>query len=905
MLSRRTLGDVVNRAGGAVSVADSVHVTDLSSALRKHHVDAAAVLTPQGVLAGIVTSSDVARSLARGEPPTQTPVTSLMTVHPAMLPPSETPANALALMRAGGFRHLPVVDATSGTVLGIVDVLHLAYDVIVRLQNSYALPPTRRSFLFQRAAREAIEKPTLRSFADAGHYATLQLDCTALQACEAFVREKVNAVVVVDARGSLEGIFTCRDVVSRVVSVGLDPTNTLLRDIMTPRPNFALPDFTVLECLQRMQACGFRHLPIVDGDDQVVVGLVDVLQLASDALAGLAGVQGTKGALDTASTGSGVTGGGISGLFISLFGNYLLSSSSEVIQSQSRPQVDVLPRRSSDELQTQPPSIGAEQGKRQVSTLDSADLAQIRMTSHYAPGVSRRESEANGRALGSGRRGGSDPGRPGVESITFKFIDADGEYRRIKVPRVAARGAFDRLIVDVRRRYYSGDFSGRSIKVKYVDDEGDPVVLGNDDDLAACFEECADQKLKTAKLIVTEMQFRRSTNSLPSPVSSLPGSPSHPFSHLLSGGVASPSSRPSSVTQESGARPLSPASTSEPDSPAASPSTARAIEAHELMMNQKVTEALAKYDDAIRMNARNPRALAGRGAALLLGGNATAAEKDYRASLKMLGEDGLDSSDRERTQYMVVVGLVETLIDQRRYEEAGDMAEKLDDKAAKVGCGDALNDELQGTSKLAFSSLSAGEHGEATTFFTNAIRVENAFIAASDGRETCSAALRTGRAKCYFEMEDYEMAIEDFECSVVLDPESVAAWKGCAKCYVELDQIPKALEAFEKAGKLDAGDEAVQVQIATLKKLLRPEDEKKESIAALGAMLSSLNLPGSVKEAEGTASKPAMTGKAILIRTVEGGEGGGGGGGGGGTGGAKAKRKQRKKGKNLNSSPRA
>jgi len=53
----------------------------------------------------------------------------IMTARPVALRPTETPANALALMREGGFRHIPVA-SENGTIVSIVDVLHLAYDTI-------------------------------------------------------------------------------------------------------------------------------------------------------------------------------------------------------------------------------------------------------------------------------------------------------------------------------------------------------------------------------------------------------------------------------------------------------------------------------------------------------------------------------------------------------------------------------------------------------------------------------------------------------------------------------------------------------------------------------------------------------------------------------------------------------
>lgn len=991
-MALRTLGDVVHRAGGAVSVHESVSVLDLARALRAHSVDAAAVLTASGELAGIATASDVARALARAEDPESTAVAQVMTVHPTMLPPSETPANALAIMRAGGFRHLPVVDPASGCVLGIVDVLHLAYDAIVRLHNTYSMVPTKRSFLFQRAARETIEKPTLRSFGDLSTYTALLPDHTALAACEALVRNKASAIVVVDANGVLEGIFTCRDVAARVVSNARDPRTTLLREVMTPRPDFALPDFTVLECLQRMQACGFRHLPIVAESTQRVEGLVDVLKLASDALSGLhrvtggesepasssystnptgssssskAGTAKTTASLHPASSSSSAPpaapslpsalpqalpteqppSAGISSIFSSLFSSGIAGAPDTLPKpiplDHARNATDrPLTRTASGAARSRSPSSSA--GARQVSTLNAADLARIRMTSHYAPSGSSRGHPthavaagtassstadiAGGAGRGGASSGGGASGRldaaaepPATlhQNITFKFKDCNREYRRLKLPRVAARGAFDQLIVDVRHRYFTtagGDGlpSAASIRIKYIDEDGDEVVITNDEDLAACFEEAAELGLKTVKLKVTEVQSRRSlTSFMQSPLSSLPNSPPMGMAEPpLAPPIDVPSMRasiPQSLAEErrhpapsgkdvgrgsdggdgtrtGGAKPAGSPPSNSITSPTVrsdptSPSTVRAAEAHALMMDQHVAAAIRKYDEAVKINGANARALAGRGAANLISGNTSSAEEDYRASLRLLeekaalegggvssgssgsggsgGSNNGNSDDNERTFDMVVVGLTETLIEQRRYEEAAEMAAKLDGKPSKVGCADALRDELESSSTAAVEALGSRQFGDAMAMFTNAIRVETAFVSVADGKEARSAALRSGRGRCYLEMNDYEMAVEDFEAAVELEPDNLAGLKGCGKCLVELDQMSRALEMFERAGKVDAGDEQVQEQIGTLRKLLPAHaEEGKDSIAKLGAMIGGLNLPKSQSTLGDRASPP-------------------------------------------------
>ena len=61
------------------------------------------------------------------------------------------------------------------------------------------------------------------------------------------------------------GIFTERDVMSRVVRRGLDPAATPVGEVMTPRPTTLSVDAPPAHAIYRMVSQGFRHLPITRG----------------------------------------------------------------------------------------------------------------------------------------------------------------------------------------------------------------------------------------------------------------------------------------------------------------------------------------------------------------------------------------------------------------------------------------------------------------------------------------------------------------------------------------------------------------------------------------------------------------------------------------------------------------
>ena len=80
--------------------------------------------------------------------------------------------------------------------------------------------------------------------------------------------ENVGSVLVM-AGARLEGIFTERDLVCRVVAEELDPGETRLEEVMTRNPDSIGPDRPAIEALRRMQDGGYRHLPVV-AEGQVI-----------------------------------------------------------------------------------------------------------------------------------------------------------------------------------------------------------------------------------------------------------------------------------------------------------------------------------------------------------------------------------------------------------------------------------------------------------------------------------------------------------------------------------------------------------------------------------------------------------------------------------------------------------
>jgi CBS domain-containing protein len=101
----------------------------------------------------------------------------------------------------------------------------------------------------------------------------LELPATAtVRSAARAMRERHVGAVLVTADGHLDGIFTERDMVNRVVAEGRDPDRTTLAEVMTADPDTIAPTTTAIEALRLMNDGGYRHLPIVERGR--VVGIV-------------------------------------------------------------------------------------------------------------------------------------------------------------------------------------------------------------------------------------------------------------------------------------------------------------------------------------------------------------------------------------------------------------------------------------------------------------------------------------------------------------------------------------------------------------------------------------------------------------------------------------------------------
>lgn len=88
-------------------------------------------------------------------------------------------------------------------------------------------------------------------------------DHSVLDAAKEMNTRRVGSLVVTEGE-SVVGIFTERDILTRVVAVRRDPETTPVGEVMTAPVAVCHPDTTVEECRGVMTKQRIRHLPVVE-----------------------------------------------------------------------------------------------------------------------------------------------------------------------------------------------------------------------------------------------------------------------------------------------------------------------------------------------------------------------------------------------------------------------------------------------------------------------------------------------------------------------------------------------------------------------------------------------------------------------------------------------------------------
>jgi CBS domain-containing protein len=99
---------------------------------------------------------------------------------------------------------------------------------------------------------------------------SVQTQSSAFEAACVMTKAHCGSVLIVDAGGTMLGILTERDLMTKIVAKRRDPETTPVSDIMTHNPHFISPETTVSDAVLIMKRHNFRHLPIISSTSKIL-----------------------------------------------------------------------------------------------------------------------------------------------------------------------------------------------------------------------------------------------------------------------------------------------------------------------------------------------------------------------------------------------------------------------------------------------------------------------------------------------------------------------------------------------------------------------------------------------------------------------------------------------------------
>ena len=122
-MQRKIMPDIIRQQTLSSLKPDST-VLEAATMMTSANIAALVVIDDDARLVGIITERDLTRrAVAKGLDPRETQIGDIMTENPDTLAPEDSAGDALELMQARHYRHLPLVDGD--TCVGMVSIREL------------------------------------------------------------------------------------------------------------------------------------------------------------------------------------------------------------------------------------------------------------------------------------------------------------------------------------------------------------------------------------------------------------------------------------------------------------------------------------------------------------------------------------------------------------------------------------------------------------------------------------------------------------------------------------------------------------------------------------------------------------------------------------------------------------
>jgi CBS domain-containing protein len=177
------------------------------------------------------------------------------------VPQTRSIIGAVETMTACGFRRLPVTDAGTKKLRGIIT----SGDVINFMGggDKFRLVQVRHNGNLIAAVNESVRTIMTRQLETLAHDARIS------DAVDTIVQKKIGGLPIIDGDGVLTGIVTERDVLRVLAS---ERSTLAVEDVMSTSLRVTAPDCPIVTVTRDMTKHRFRRLPVVSND--VLYGIV-------------------------------------------------------------------------------------------------------------------------------------------------------------------------------------------------------------------------------------------------------------------------------------------------------------------------------------------------------------------------------------------------------------------------------------------------------------------------------------------------------------------------------------------------------------------------------------------------------------------------------------------------------
>jgi CBS domain-containing protein len=108
---------------------------------------------------------------------------------------------------------------------------------------------------------------------------TVRAHTTIHETIQLMLQRNIGALLVVDEYGKLLGIFSERDLLTRIAGIHDAYADLPVKQFMTPNPETVAADDPLAFALHKMDGGGYRHMPVIkDGKPVGVVSVRDMLR---------------------------------------------------------------------------------------------------------------------------------------------------------------------------------------------------------------------------------------------------------------------------------------------------------------------------------------------------------------------------------------------------------------------------------------------------------------------------------------------------------------------------------------------------------------------------------------------------------------------------------------------------